>query len=136
MSMLAGWQPVAAQLMVAFLFGGSLLYSSAFAAFLFRALPPEEAGALLRKAFTQFYLWLIVTSLISALLLISIDVTGSIILAAIALVTVPLRQQLMPAINAASDAGNRQRFHRLHLLSVFAGLCQIAAMAFVLIRAF
>jgi len=134
--MLFTWQVAAAQLMVAFLFGGSLLYSSTFAAFLFRTLPPQEAGALLRKAFTQFYLWLIVTSFISALLLVNIDVISSAILAAIAVVTVPLRQQLMPAINAASDAGDGQRFHRLHLTSVFFGLCQIVAMAFVLLRTF
>ena len=134
--MLFNWQVAAAQLMVAFLFGGSLLYSSTFAAFLFRTLPPQEAGALLRKAFTQFYLWLIVTSLISALLLINIDVVSSVVLAAVAIVTVPLRQQLMPAINAASDAGDGKRFHRLHLVSVFFGLSQIVAMAFVLIRAF
>ncbi len=134
--MLFTWQIAAAQLMVAFLFGGSLLYSSSFAAFLFRTLPPQEAGALLRKAFTQFYLWLIVTAFISALLLINIDVISSLILAAIAVMTVPLRQQLMPAINAASDAGDKQRFHRLHLVSVFFGVGQIVAMAFVLIRTF
>ncbi len=130
------WQVAAAQLVVAFLFGGSLLYSSAFAAFLFKTLPPSEAGTLLRKAFTQFYLWLIVTSLVGALLLVNIDLGSSIILAAIALITVPLRQQLMPAINAASDAGDRQHFSRLHLLSVVVGLCQIVAMAAVLLRAF
>ena len=134
--MLFTWQIAAAQLMVAFLFGGSLLYSSSFAAFLFRTLPPQEAGALLRKAFTQFYLWLIVTASVSALLLINIDAISSLILAAIAVITVPLRQQLMPAINAASDAGDKQRFHRLHLISVFFGLVQIVAMAFVLIRTF
>ncbi|MDP5054578.1 MAG: DUF4149 domain-containing protein [Congregibacter sp.] len=133
---LLSWQLAAAQLMVAFLFGGSLLYSSTFAAFLFKTLPPSEAGILLRKAFTQFYLWLFATSLISALLLVSIDPGSSLILAVIALITVPLREQLMPAINAASDAGDRQRFQRLHLLSVFVGLCQIAAMAVVLLRAF
>ncbi|EED34030.1 conserved hypothetical protein [gamma proteobacterium NOR5-3] len=130
------WQLAAAQLVVAFLFGGSLLYSSAFAAFLFKVLPPSEAGALLRKAFVQFYLWLIVTSVVAAVLLVNIDLGSSLVLAVIALSTVPLRQQLMPAINAASDAGDRQRFSRLHLLSVFVGLCQIAAMAAVLLRAF
>lgn len=134
--MVDSWQLAAAKLTVAFLFGGSLLYSSTFAAFLFRALPPAEAGLLLRKAFTQFYVWLIVTSLIAALLLMSIDSTSGIILVVVAVITVPLRQQLMPAINASSDAGNRQRFHRLHLLSVFVGLGQIAAMAIVLLRAF
>ncbi|MFT4766910.1 MAG: cell division protein FtsW (lipid II flippase) [Glaciecola sp.] len=89
------WQLAASQLMVAFLFGGSLLYSSAVAAFLFKTLPPSEAGVLLRKAFTLFYRWLIATSLISALLLVSIDLGSSVILAVIALITVPLRQQLL-----------------------------------------
>lgn len=40
-----------ALLATALLFGGMTLYSFGFAAFLFTALPPETAGAALRRAF-------------------------------------------------------------------------------------
>lgn len=133
---LASIQSGAAQLTVAFLFGGALLYSSAFAAFLFKTLPPDEAGSLLRKAFKSFYLWLMATSTVGALLLLGIDSLSSALLAVVAATTLPLRQQLMPAINRASDTGDRRGFNRLHLFSVTAGLCQIVAIAYVLLRAF
>jgi hypothetical protein len=55
-------------------------------------------------------------------------------LALIALTTVPTRQVLMPAINAATDRGQRQRFVRLHTLSVLVTLAHIAAAAAVLVR--
>ncbi|WP_439100360.1 DUF4149 domain-containing protein [Congregibacter sp.] len=136
MASIASIQLGAAQLTAAFLFGGTLLYSSSFAAFLFKTLPPDEAGALLRRAFESFYLWLIATASVAAVLLVNIDLIACAVLAVVALSTVPLRQQLMPAINRASDAEDRKQFNRLHMLSVVAGLTQIAAMAYVLLRVF
>jgi len=125
----------AALLSTAFLFGGSLLYSSAFAAFLFRELPAAQAGGLLRRAFSGYYLWVMATALLAALLYLGIDATSSYVLAAIALSTIPVRQSLMPAINAASDHGKRRRFQRLHGVSIAIGLLQIAAAGYVLLRA-
>lgn len=133
---MASIQLGAAHLTTAFLFGGTLLYSSAFAAFLFKTLPPDEAGALLRRAFKSFYVWLIAIASLAAALLVNIDPVACAILAIVAVSTIPLRQQLMPAINRASDAGERKQFNRLHLFSVVAGLIQIAAMAYVLLRVF
>jgi hypothetical protein len=52
----------------------------------------------------------------------------------VALTTVPLRQLLMPAINAASDNKDRRRFNMLHGLSVLAGLAQMAVLGYVLAR--
>ena len=124
----------AAQLTCAFLFGGSLLYSSAFAAFLFTSLPPDEAGKLLRKAFPGFYLWVMGTSLLGAALYLGIDRVASYTLLAIAGSTLPARQVLMPAINKASDEKHEARFRRLHGLSVIIGLAQIGAAGFVLLR--
>lgn len=54
-------------------------------------------------------------------------------MAVVALSTVPLRQLLMPAINAATDAGQRQRFKWLHGLSVLFTLGHIAATGWVLV---
>jgi hypothetical protein len=51
---------------------------------------------------------------------------------AIALTTVLLRQLLMPAINAATDTGQRRRFKWLHGLSVVATLGHIAATGWLL----
>jgi len=49
-------------LLLAGLFGGMLLFSAGFAAFLFKHLPPTDARMLIRKAFPPFYLFVIVTS--------------------------------------------------------------------------
>jgi hypothetical protein len=121
-------------LLSAFLFGGMLLYSFGFAAFLFSHLPADDAGAILRKAFPVFYLWCIVVSGLAAAIFIFLDNTSAMLMATVALTTVPARQQLMPAINAASDSGNKRRFNLLHGLSVFIGLAQIAVVGYVLTR--
>jgi len=128
------FQAAAALLATAFLFGGALLYSSAFAAFLFRTLPAVEAGGLLRRAFAGYYLRLIATSALAALLYVGVDGTSSLLLLAIALSTVPVRQYLMPAINTASDRGEKRRFHRLHGASVAVGVLQLLVAGYVLLR--
>ncbi len=53
-------------------------------------------------------------------------------MAAVAISTVPLRQVLMPAINRATDAGQRQRFKWLHGLSVLVTLGHIGATGWLL----
>jgi len=58
----------ASLLMTAFLFGGMLLFSASFAAFLFKYLPPEDARMLIRKAFPPFYLFVIVSSPVALML--------------------------------------------------------------------
>ncbi|SFQ36096.1 protein of unknown function [Roseivivax halotolerans] len=125
---------VAALLATALLFGGSVLYSFGFAAFLFKNLGAQEAGRLLRLAFPHFYVFVIAIASIAAALRLPTDGLSAIILAAIALSTIPARQILMPAINRASDAGDKARFGRFHGVSVALGLVQIAAMAYVLTR--
>jgi hypothetical protein len=124
----------AAMLATAGLFGGMLLFAAGFAAFLFKALPAAEARALIRKAFPPFYLFVLGTALAAALLSAPVDRVGALLLASIALTTVPARQVLMPAINDATDRGQRQRFVRLHGLSVLVTLTHIVAAAAVLVR--
>ena len=118
----------------ALLFGGMTLYSFGFAAFLFTALPADAAGATLRRAFPLFYLFVIGTSLFAALFLWPHDAVAASLMAAIAITTVPLRQLLMPAINDATDRGQRRRFQWLHGLSVAIGLAHIVASGYVLVR--
>ncbi len=123
-----------AVLTTALLFGGMALYSFGFAAFLFTALPPEVAGAALRRAFPAFYLFVIAAAAIGAGLLWPLDTVAAGLMAAIAITTVPARQLLMPAINAATDQGMRQRFKWLHGISVVITLAHIAAAGTVLVR--
>lgn len=123
-----------ALLTTALLFGGMVLYSFGFAAFLFTALPAETAGPTIRRAFPHFYLFVIAGAALSAALLAPTDLISAAIMAAISLSTIPTRQILMPAINAATDAGNKRRFGMLHGLSVVITLIHIVAAAYVLHR--
>ena len=124
----------AAVLLTAIVFGGMVLYSFGFAAFLFKTLPAEDAGSILRKAFPVFYVWCIAVALIAAVPLWFVDPLSARLTITVALTTVPLRQLLMPAINSASDNKNRRRFNLLHGLSVLAALAQMAVLGYVLAR--
>lgn len=128
------WQQALALGTVSFLFGGMTLFAFGFAAFVFSALEPEAARSVIRRAFPPFYLWVIVTSALAAALLWPLDKGSVGLMAAIALTTVPTRQVLMPAINAASDAGNRKAFQWLHGGSVLITVAHIGASAVVLAR--
>jgi hypothetical protein len=110
-----------------------LFFSASFAAFLLKSLPPAEARVLIRKAFPSFYIFVMITSLIAALLALASSVFSASILALIALSTIPTRQILMPAINAATDAKLKQRFLVLHGLSVVITLAHIVAVGFVIV---
>lgn len=127
-------QTSTALLSTALLFGGMTLYSFAFAAFLFRTLPADQAGVLLRRAFPYFYVFVIATAAVSALLHWHLDAVSEGILLAISLSAIPARQQLMPAINRATDAGDSQRFKLLHLCSVTITLLHIGGAGYVLLR--
>ena len=124
---------IAALLTSALLFGGMLLFAASFAAFLFKTLPPAEARVLIRKAFPPFYIFVIAASGIAAVLAFPSSVLSAIILGLIALSTIPTRQMLMPAINAASDAKQKQRFLVLHGLSVVITLVHIGVTGFVIV---
>ncbi len=125
---------VTAVLVSALLFGGMTLFAFGFAAFLFSAIPVAEARSLIRKAFPHFYWFVIGSAAVAAVLSWSSDPVSAVVLAAIAVNTVPARQVLMPAINAATDAGDRRTFGRLHGLSVVITLIHIAAAGAVLAR--
>lgn len=123
-----------AVLTTALLFGGMTLYSLGFAAFLFTALPAEIAGLALRRAFPLFYLFVIVTALLASAFLWRHDPLASVLMVLVAITTVPARQALMPAINRATDSGQRRHFKWLHGLSVMITLAHIGAAGFVLVR--
>ncbi|MGY6410396.1 MAG: DUF4149 domain-containing protein [Alkalilacustris sp.] len=122
----------AALLVTALLFGGMVLYSFGFAAVLFQALPADQAGRTLRLAFPHFYLFVMGTAGVAALLTWPGDPVLAGWLALIGLSTWPTRQRLMPAINAATDSGDRRRFNLLHGLSVAITLAHIGLAGWVL----
>lgn len=124
----------AALLTTALLFGGMVLYSFGFAAFVFTALPSDVAGSTIRRAFPLFYLFVIGTAVAASALTSPFDSLSAGLLAAIAVTTLPTRQILMPAINRATDTGARARFNALHGLSVAITLAHIALAGIVLAR--
>lgn len=123
-----------ALLITALMFGGTVLYSFGFAAFVFNALPAETAGLLIRRAFPHFYLFVMATAGAATILLIARDSVSSAIMGIIAVTTVFARQVLMPAINNATDTGDTHRFKLLHTLSVLITLVHIGAAGFVIVR--
>ncbi len=126
-----------AVLSTALLFGGMTLYSFGFAAFLFHALPAATAGTTLRQAFPWFYGFVIATAGLAAAFwwfnAVVPAVLPAVVLVLVAFTALLARQILMPAINAATDAGQRQRFKWLHGLSVLITLGHIAAAGWLLV---
>ena len=121
-------------LVIALLFGGMLLFSGGFAAFLFRYLPPEDARMLIRKAFPPFYLFVIISSGLAMVLSSLSNPSNALWMAFVMLTTVAARQLLMPAINRATDSGNKKRFLWLHSFSVLLTLGHIVLAAVVLVN--
>ena len=124
----------ASLLVVALLFGGMSLFSAGFAAVLFRYLPTEDARMLIRKVFPSFYLFVIVSSGLAMLLSWRSDSFSASWMAFMMLTAVAARQFLMPAINRATDLGNRKHFLWLHGFSVLLTLGHIVLAAVVLIQ--
>lgn len=125
---------VAALLATSLLFGGMVLYSFGFAAFLFTALPADVAGPTIRRAFPHFYLFVMLSAAAASGLVWAHDAITAGLLALIAVTTLPARQLLMPAINRATDEGAKARFKWLHGLSVAITLAHIGLAGFALTR--
>lgn len=121
-------------LVTSLLFGGMVLYSFGFAAFVFHALPAATAGGLLRAAFPYFYLFVIATSAVAGALALPSDLTMGLILLAIMVTTAGARQILMPMINIATDTGQKQKFKLLHTGSVVITLAHIVGAGWVIVR--
>ncbi len=123
-----------ALLITALRFGGTVLNSFGFAAFVFNTLSAEAAGPLIRRAFPHFYLFVIATAGAATILLIATDSVSSATMGVIAVTTMLVRLVLMPAINDATDTGDTHRFKLLHTLSVLITTVHIGAAGFVIVR--
>jgi hypothetical protein len=124
----------ASLLTVALLFGGMLLFSASFAAFLFRHLQPQEARRLIRLAFPPFYLFVIVSSCLAGLLAARVDALTPAWMVVVMASAVVARQGLMPAINRATDHGRKALFQWLHGVSVLLTLAHIVIAGVVLVH--
>jgi hypothetical protein len=124
----------------ALLLGTMVFFAGGVTPLVFRGLPPEQAGPLIRRLFPVYYLWLLALSAAGAIALLPVRPMEAGLLAAIAGMTIWLRQVLMPRINAlreAAQAGNEEAgrgFRLAHRLSVAANLMQMLAAAVVLAR--
>ncbi|TVR11156.1 MAG: DUF4149 domain-containing protein [Salinarimonadaceae bacterium] len=126
--------PTLALLTTALLFGGMALFAFGFAAFIFDTLPAGQTGPVIRRAFAWFYLFVLGASAVAAGLALAGDAVSAGILAAIALTALYARQSLMPAVNRATDSGDKARFRKLHGFSVAITLAHIAGSGWVLTR--
>lgn len=77
---------------------------------------------------------MVATAAFAALLWWSHYAIAAAVLAGVTLSTIPVRQLLMPAINRATDSGDRLRFKWLHSASVLVTLSHIAVTGWILVR--
>jgi Domain of unknown function (DUF4149) len=125
---------IATLLLSALLFGGMTLYSFGFAPLLFTSMPVDQAGALLRKAFPHYYLFVFFTAAAAAVSFFLRDPWSAGLMLGVALFAMLARQGLLPLINAARDADRKKQFNRLHTTSVVVNMLQLVAVVIVLVR--
>ena len=119
-----------ALLITSFLFGGMVLFAVGFGPIVLKNLEGNVARLFIRNTFPHFYLFVLVSSFLAA---VTVFVPfASMALLAIFFSTIPARQILMPAINAAADNGDRKKFKLLHSLSVAITLVHIVIAGVVL----
>lgn len=123
---------------LALLLGGMIFFATVMAPLVFTKLPPNQAGSFIRAVFPIYYLYVLAASVVAAMALAS-RWDGA-VMAAMAVLTIWLRQGLMPRINAlgdvarAGDAVAKRRFDAAHRLSVLLNVAQIVAAGAVLAR--
>jgi hypothetical protein len=120
--------------------GGILLFASVIAPVTFAVLDAGAGQRFLRGVFPRYYLFLIVTSAVGALAIVAKHPRLGMLMAAIALSTVVIRQLVMPAINRARDAelaGDEaagRRFRLLHRAAVIVNVAQLLVAIVVMAR--
>ena len=119
-------------LIIAFLFGGMLLFSVGFGPLVLKNLEGSVARLFIRNTFPHFYLFVLVSSFLAAVTVFVFAPFASLALLAIFFSTLPARQILMPAINAAADEDDWKRFKILHALSVAITLAHVVISGVVL----
>ncbi len=119
-------------LLVAFLFGGMLLFSVGFGTLAFKFLEVDTARRFIRSTFPFFYLYVFSVALIASSILVFHNFDAFLLILLIAITTVPTGLIIMPAINLASDNKLKRKFVALHSVSVFITLSHIVLAGFAL----
>lgn len=127
---------------LALLLGGMIFFAAVMAPLVFTRLPADQAGTFIRAVFPVYYLYVLATSVIAALALAPALATrwDGAVMAIVAVLTIWLRQGLMPRINTLSDASRsgdgtaKRRFDAAHRMSVALNMAQIIAAGVVLAR--
>jgi uncharacterized membrane protein len=115
--------------------GSMVFFAAVVAPAAFRFLEPDAAAAYLRGLFPRYYLWGVITAVISAALAAPVNGTMAAVLAVVALAFAGVRQVLVPRINdardgrAAGDLAAAATFRSLHRISVLINLAQMSALA-------
>lgn len=113
--------------------GIMLFFTIAVAPTVFKVLPQEWTSKYLRAFFPKYYVFLGVLTGIAAFLIES--PVGRYLLITCTLLFVVSLFVLMPAINRASDAGNKKYFGLLHGASVLINIIQFGIFVYILIEA-
>jgi len=119
-------------LLVAFLFGGMLLFSVGFGTLAFKFLEVDTARRFIRSTFPLFYLYVFSVAVIASSILVFHNFDAFLLILLIAITTIPTGLILMPAINLASDNKLKRKFVALHSVSVFITLSHIVLAGFAL----
>jgi len=133
-------EPAGNRLAVATLFGGMAFFAAGVAPLVFTRLPADQAGRFIRQVFPVYYFWVLACAAGAALALLPARPWDALAMAAVAALTLWLRQALMPRINRLSDAAQagdaaaKPRFDAAHRLSVLLNLAQMVVALVVLLR--
>ena len=119
-------------LLLAYFFGGMLLFSVGHGTLYFKFLEPSFARAFIRKTFPYFYGYVLLVSALLGLFSLNISYLISALAFGIFITTIPTSRVLMPAINNASDKKQKRNFVLLHTLSVSITLLHIIVSAILL----
>lgn len=123
----------------AVLLGAMLFFSAVAAPVAFIKLPIDQAGSFIRSIFPWYYLVIIALAAIAAVSLAIGRTVEPIVMGMVCLGSVVARQVLMPQINKhrdaelAGDKSAKEKFDRLHRLSVFINTLQLAGIIGVLV---
>ncbi|MES2713197.1 MAG: DUF4149 domain-containing protein [Pseudomonadota bacterium] len=125
---------------LAVLFGGMVFFAAILAPLVFTRLPAEVAGGFIRAVFPVYYLFVLINAAVAAAALVPRLPADAVVMAAVAALTLWLRQGLMPRINRlsdavkAGDASLKPGFDAAHRLSVILNMVQMLVVAAVLTR--
>lgn len=110
--------------------GIMFFFTVAVAPFIFRVLPAEWAGRYVRSFFPRYYAFLFFTSLLPAGVFLGTHNGHWNALVAVLFLLNWL--MLTPAVNRATDHGERRRFMVLHTVSILINFVQLGALGWCL----